>query len=324
MATPAMAAQDNDWETLETDNFVIEYQSGYEDDAQKIGRMGEQARTEILAEIPYDDPPTFDNPIHIRVYPEDQWNRDPYGQYWKTNRGSNRVVRIHVLAPSELEYADGDDVPDEYEQSLWHEYMHIVHWDTGTDHSGYGHWDRNPLWFTEGLSEYYVFQSPSVKDSFPSYTIREANKSIRSDEADFDKITQYEYGGGHLLSMYMVDTYGEDAVWRVLKSSEDFWPAVQSEFGVNKTEFVDGWNKWSEHHVEENNTGQEKQTQSSTPDSESIDTGNESTSEETESEGTESGETNSGETESETPGFGIGSGIAAFGVAGYILRRRHQ
>jgi PGF-CTERM protein len=315
-----MAAQDNDWETLETDNFVIEYQSGYEEDAQDIGRMGERARTEILAEIPYDDPPTFDNPIHIRVYPEEQWNRPASTQYWKTNRGSNRVVRIHLQAPSEAEYITMND----YERGLWHEYMNIVLWDTGTDHSGYGHWDRNPLWFPEGLSDYYVFQSPSVTDSFPSRSIREVNESIQSGETDFDEITQHEYAGGHLLSMYMVDEYGEDAVWRVLRSSEDFWPAVQSEFGVSKTEFVDGWNKWSERHVEENNTGQEKQTQSSTPDSESIDTSNESTSEETESEGTESGETNSGETESETPGFGIGSGIAAFGVAGYILRRRHQ
>jgi PGF-CTERM protein len=225
-----------------------------------------------------------------------------------------------VLAPSESEYADGDDVPiDKYERTLWHEYINIVFWDTGTDNAEYDYYDRNPLWFPEGLSDYYVFQTQTVKDSFPNYRIRVVNKSIRSDEADFDEVSQYEYGGGQLLVMYMVDAYGEDAVWRVLRSSEDFWPAVQSEFGVNKTEFVDGWHKWSERHVEENNTGQEKQTQSSTPDSESIDTSNESTSEET-----ESGETESEETESETPGFGIGSGITAFGVAGYILRRRHQ
>lgn len=314
MTTPAMAAQDNDWETLETDNFVTEYQSGYEDDAQDIGRMGERARTELLAEIPADGPPTLDNPIHIRVYPEDQWDEPPYSQYWYA-RGP---VRIHLLAPSESEYEGGEDVPiDVYERALWAEYANIILWDAGTEHTDYHYYDRNPSWLHEGLSDYYVFQSPSVNDSFPSYSIREVNKSIRNGETDFDEITQHKYGGGHLLSMYMVDTYGEDAVWRMHKSPEDFWPAVQSEFGVSKTEFVDGWNKWSERHVEENNTGQEKQTQSSTPDSESIDTGNESTSEETESEGTESGET-----ESETPGFGIGTGITAFGVAGYILRRR--
>lgn len=309
MATPVVAAQDSDWETLETDHFIIEYQSGYEEDAQQIGRMGEQARTELLAEMPVDGPPTLNNPVHIRVYPEDQWDDSPYAQYWHA-RGP---VRIHLLAPSESEYADGRDVPiDRYERTLWHEYLNIVLWDTGTEHGEYEHWERNPLWFIEGLSDYYVFQSPSVKDSFPGYTIREANKSIRSGETDFDEITQYEYGGGQLLSMYIVDTYGEDAVWRVLRSPEDFWPAVQSEFGVNKTEFVDGWHKWSERHVRTDDTAEQQQTQPSTTDSETVETDNQSTSENSEPE----------QTESETPGFGIGSGITAFGAAGYILRRR--
>lgn len=251
-----VAAQESDWRTLETEHFVVEYQSGYEDDARQIGRMTERARTELLAEMPGDVAPTLDEPIHIRVYPGDQWQRSEYTLYWE----DTDPVKIHVQSPSDADRVD----QNWYEHGLAHEYANIILWDVGQDNGEYNHWQRNPSWYPEGLSEYYVYRTDTVQDQFPGRGVEQMNESIRSGDADFNTVAESNYHGGHLLSMYMIGEYGEGAVWQILRDERSFWSAVESHAGVAKAEFANGWYAWSAERIGGDYSAEQQQSQGET------------------------------------------------------------
>ena len=252
-----VTAEQTDWETLETDHFVIEYQSGYKDDAERIGHMTETARAELLAEMPGDVAPTLDEPIHIRVYPGDKWQRSEYTLFWK----NTDPVRIHVQAPSDAERVG----TDWYEGGLAHEFANIILWDDARDHADYNYWQRNPGWYPEGISEYYVHRTPTVSDQFPGRGVQQMNESIRSGEADFSVVSESQYYGGHLLAMYMIDAYGEDAIWQVLRDDRKFYDSVEAHFGVTQNEFEREWYTWADEHIGGNYSA-EQQTQREAPD----------------------------------------------------------
>ena len=89
------------------------------------------------------------------------------------------------------------------------------------------------------------------------------NESIRNGEADFSVVSESQYYGGHLLAMYMIDAYGEDVVWQVLRSEDSFYAAVETHAGVTKAEFVNGWYDWSARHIGGNYSA-EQQTRGQT------------------------------------------------------------
>jgi hypothetical protein len=231
-----------EWREIETGTFVIEYKDGYKDDAAYVGDVSENAYAELQEAFPeHVSEPSFGEPIHIRVYPGDEWSRSDYALSWR----DTTPVRIHVKAPSDSEAGD-----DWYEHGLAHELGNMFLWDEAGRYDNYNYFERNPSWFPEGLTEYYVYNTPTVEDQFPPGGVADWNETIAAGDGEFAALEGDQYDGGHVLSMYLVDEYGEDAVWDLLRNDADNWDeAVMAELNVTQTEQERNWYQWAEEHI---------------------------------------------------------------------------
>jgi hypothetical protein len=241
---PVTAATEGEegWLEMETDTFVVEYKDGYEDDASYIGEVSENAYAELQETFPENvSEPRFENPIHIRVYPGDEWSRSDYALSWR----DTTPVRIHVLAHSDSEADD-----DWYEHGLAHELANMFLWNEAGRYENYNYFQRNPSWFPEGLTEYYIYNTPTVEDQFPPSGVENLNETIAAGEGDFSSLTSKQYDGGHILAMYLIDRYGEDAVWGLIRNDASSWgDAVEEELGVTQAGLERNWYQWAEEHT---------------------------------------------------------------------------
>lgn len=238
----ATTEDDEEWLEMKTDTFVIEYQDGYEDEAAYIGDVSENAYVELEEAFPEDvSEPTFEEEIHIRVYPGDMWEEPDYVLYWK----DGGPIRIHVQAASDS--VKGDDW---YEHGLAHEIGNMFLWDEAGQYDNYNYYQRNPSWFHQGLTEYYVYNTPTVEEQFPPWAIEDWNETITAGNGEFRSLADDVYHGGHLLSMYLVDEYGEDAVWDLIRNDAANWgEAVTAELDVTPTELETNWYRWAEENI---------------------------------------------------------------------------
>jgi len=238
----ATTEDEEEWLEMETDTFVVEYKDGYEDDASKVGDVGENAYAELQETFPeHVSEPSFEEPIHIRVYPGDMWSRSDYALNWK----DTTPIRIHLKAPSDSEADD-----DWYEHGLAHELANMFLWNEAGQYDNYNYFQRNPSWFPEGLTEYYVYNTPTVEDQFPPGGVENLNQTIAAGEGDFSTIANEQYDGGHILAIYLIDEYGEDAVWSLLRNDASSWDnAVEAELGVTQTQLEKNWYRWAEEHI---------------------------------------------------------------------------
>ena len=228
------------WLEMETETFVVEYKDGYEEDAAYVAEVSENAYTELLDTFP-EHVSELSFQTHIRVYPGDMWDVDDYTLYWK----DGDTIRIHVQAPSDSEVDDAW-----YDHALAHELGNQFLWDEAGQYDNYDYYDRNPSWFHQGLTEYYVYNTPTVEDQFPPWAVEDLNETIAAGEGDFSTIADHMYHGGHIVSMYLVDEYGEDAVWDLLRNDASSWgDAVEAELGVTLTELEKNWYHWAEEHI---------------------------------------------------------------------------
>ena len=154
VAIAPVSASEDDWETKTTDRFVLEYQPGYADDATYIGEVAENAYTELKETLPADvEDLDFAHPVHIRVYPGELWSQDDWTLYWV----DSEPVTINVQAE-----ADSEAGEDWYDSGLAHELANMFLWNEAGQYDVYPYYDRNPSWFHQGLSEYYIYQTPTV------------------------------------------------------------------------------------------------------------------------------------------------------------------
>lgn len=239
---PMVSAGEDGWETHETEHFVIEYQPGYEEDVEYIGGVAENAREELLETFPEDvSELDFDQPVHIRVYPGDMWSASDWALHWS----DSTPVTIHVQAESDSPAGD-----EWYEHALAHEQANMFLWNDAGQYDVYQYYTRNPSWFHQGLSEYYVYQTPTVNPQFPPSFIEDLNESIKAGAGTFATISDDMYHGGHLISIYMIDVYGEQAVWDVLRSPEQqFHKAVEDGLVVSLQTFEMEWHRWAEENI---------------------------------------------------------------------------
>lgn len=237
---PVTATTEDEWLEMETDTFVVEYKDGYEDDADYVGEVGENAYAELKETFPeYVSDLSFQT--HIRVYPGDMWDQPDHVLRWT----DGTTIRIHVQAPS-----DSTEDEDWYDHGLAHELGNQFLWDEAGQYDNYNYYQRNPSWFHQGLTEYYVYNTPTVEDQFPPWAVENLKETIEEGDGDFSTIADDMYHGGHILSMYLVDEYGEDAVWGLLRSEESSWgDAVEAELGVLQTELEGNWYRWAEENI---------------------------------------------------------------------------
>ncbi|MFB6185386.1 MAG: hypothetical protein ABEI86_00770, partial [Halobacteriaceae archaeon] len=123
-------------------------------------------------------------------------------------------------------------------------------WDVARDNTDYKFWSRNPGWFYEGLTEYYVYKTPSVADQFPAPELKKMNQTIREDRPNIQSVMDKRYHGGQILNMYLIDRYGEQAAWNIIRSDKKpFETAVSNTIGISYTEFKQNWYEWANKHV---------------------------------------------------------------------------
>lgn len=249
MGVAAEPVDDDDWNTYESDRYVVNYQDGYHDDAEHIASLAETARDQLQTELPaHVSDKDLDRPVQINLYTHNQWvdemNNSPYSLYWGTSSGE--PVTIHTQTPSDSERDDSW-----FEHGIAHEIGNQLIWndiqpDTETDL-----FSDLPRWAYEGLTEYYVYQTPLVEDRHPHWQVEEYKDDIRSGSLTYDELTEDVYHGGHLLMMYMVDYYGEEATWDVIRYDDPSWQsAVTAELNVTgQQEFERNWYRWAEDEI---------------------------------------------------------------------------
>lgn len=242
-AMPAVAATNN-WQTHSTENFNIYYKSGYTEDAEKVGNMAETARKQLLQSVPENVSLSLSNKISIYVYSDESWEESPYSLNWR----NTQPVKINLLAPSDSPVNEGW-----YQHGIAAELGNIVVWDVASDNTDYRFWSRNPGWFYEGLTEFYVYKTPSVADQFPAPELKKLNQSIREDHPSIQKIMDNRYFGGQILNMYLIDEYGEQAAWDIIRSDEkSFEEALSKSIGISYTKFKQNWYNWANKHINAN------------------------------------------------------------------------
>jgi hypothetical protein len=247
------AASDGSWQTMSTGKFLIEYKPDVRSDAENLSEWMPEIRSTIQSTLPdsVDTETTLEDPIHVRVHPVDEYDDSPCTVSWN----SYPVVRINVPALSESRsrikerciQPSGESVGEWYEKALAHEYLNIVLWDYGTGGTSYDYYGRNPSWFPEGITEYYVYRSTGYDRPID---IDRLNETIREGKGYFDPIAADRYNGGHLLAMYLFDKYDPAAVWSILKDDADtFATALNRSLDVSYPEFKRRWVAWADENI---------------------------------------------------------------------------
>ncbi|WP_158059017.1 hypothetical protein [Halorussus halophilus] len=227
--------------SVSDDHFVVKYADGYEASAQETLNMLQDIRTELQAETPVDT--TIDEKIIVRIHPIDEWEDSRYSLHWHT-----APKRINLIAPSDWETVE---YVDEYyiKKNLAHEYANIMLYEYVERHGDRYH-TRYPSWFGEGLSEYYAYHNVS-EDIQRNYDpgVEKFEQKVEDGAGYFSVLTQDQYAGGHLLMHYVMNEYGEEAVFEMLSSTGEFEEVVQSELGVSYEVFKKRWLLWAETNI---------------------------------------------------------------------------
>jgi len=240
---PAVTVADDssDWQTVETENFVFKYKSGYSEDVEQVRDILQTGRQQLLNLVERSMAPSLDEKIRVTLHPGAEWTEGGGTLYWR----SSDPVQIHLETPS-----DSGASTDWLEHGLLHEYANIILWDYGIDSADYQYWSRNPSWFAEGISEYLVYRTPLVQDQFPPSEVQAMNETIRNGGGYFDVVAESQYHGGHLLAMYMFEEYSDERIWDVFASDTDhFYRALGKSLDTEYIEFKRGWLTWAEENV---------------------------------------------------------------------------
>lgn len=228
--------------SMSDDHFVVKYDDGYEASAETTLKHLQEIRTELQAATPVDT--TMSGKITVRIHPIDEWEDSRYSLHWHNNPN-----RINLIAPSDwrtVEHIDKYYV----KKNLAHEYANILLYEHVESHSG-DYWNRYPSWFGEGLSEYYAYHNVSG-DVEANYDpgVNEFERKVREGSGYFAVLAEDRYSGGHLLMHYVMDEYGDEAVFQMLRSDAGTFDAiVESELGMSYDVFKKRWLLWAETNI---------------------------------------------------------------------------
>ncbi|WP_336328803.1 PKD domain-containing protein [Halovenus sp. HT40] len=138
----------------------------------------------------------------------------------------------------------------EWREVLAHEYMNIVL--NSHSESNTGQWPRSPLWFREGLSDYFVYQETAeeiTEQRFPTRFIENRYEEIRNGLGYFEIMIQNNYSGGYLICDYTIDEFGMQPLFNIIAKNGDWESDVENELGVGYDEWRRGWLEWAEENI---------------------------------------------------------------------------
>ncbi len=216
------------WKKIKSGKFHVYYEKKSE--GQDVLEIAKESYPDISSELSFEPPGKIkiyvfhDRPSFLKTSPSEQ-----AGGYTYPFKNE-----IFVLATRES-----------LRTTLRHEISHIVFIRSVPDAS------QIPFWFIEGLAYYQsrpgasVLNTESVvtKKDLPS--IAELSNERPSTEDDESKVA----AEGYLAIKYIVDTYGEmrlHKLVRQLQDGEDFSQSVERSLGVTEKELEYGWRNYVE------------------------------------------------------------------------------
>ena len=229
---------DFDWQVLKTDNFDVYFYPEEEEIALVAAKMAEESydfHTEKFNHV-------IDKKIPLIIYSSPAY-------FFETNvtpfllpegvAGFTEYFKERVVVHYHGSYEDLDNL-------IRHELTHVFQMNKIT-YVSKAHRKRNPprspLWFTEGLAEYWSEGWSPQADMVVSDMV------ISGNIISFDRLytisgTYFMYKVGQSIVKFMAETYGDDKLTLLLENwwKEPSFPLiVKSTFGVSLAEIGKAW-----------------------------------------------------------------------------------
>ncbi|EEG76949.1 peptidase MA family metallohydrolase [Dethiobacter alkaliphilus] len=229
------------WPALETEYFQLRYSPEDEDIAAWLGSEADAAVKQVAAILPHQ---SGTKRPWLVVVPDQETFQEVFG--WSDGTGALGVYladTVKILTPRAWDWVGEEERLEQFVQKgpLVHEYTHFV-----LDLRTRGNYTR---WFSEGLSQIVEYQ-------VLGYEWLEAGSSLANtlyslDELDkgFDELPNQALAYRQGLSMvtYMEHLKGVDGLNRfidVLGEQTPFYQALKQVYGLDREEFINGWQKW--------------------------------------------------------------------------------
>ncbi|WP_232686547.1 PGF-CTERM sorting domain-containing protein [Halobacterium zhouii] len=244
VATPVAAGANSqsdstNWQTLESEHFLIKYQSGYQADAERTLQYMRFARNHTLDVFDT----RLENKVEVYVHPWDEYSRSKWAVYTETQQaddGNGLDADVHLMAPSERPSPTQEERRRFFRHGMTHEYAQ-THMYYGMLQNG--NWVSMPSWLNQGIPEYVAMYHTTDDIQNSQFEQTEVvREMITQDSGYLMSISQEPYKSGPLVVKYIVDEYGWDAVMGVLRTEHsNALLAFESNLGVSVREFQDRW-----------------------------------------------------------------------------------
>lgn len=234
-----------DWQLLKTEHFDIYFPAGYNHLAEKTKKYAEEANIHLSRRLNH----RLSMVTPIFVYPS-------HGHFQSTNiipfaidegtGGFTERIKRRVVVP----YLGSGD---EFRHVVVHELVHAFQYDillgqTMGSTFSFVSAGQPPLWFVEGMAEYFSLGWDSSADM----QMRDA--ALTDTLPTLEMMNEYRvqtgfifYKGGQSVMQYIAETYGENKLGEMLRDLRDLRgidDAVKTNLGVSFEEFDVGWRRW--------------------------------------------------------------------------------
>lgn len=230
----AFVAGETRWKTAgfleeDTEHFQIKYMAVDGDYVENIGQTAEDAYVKVTQLFGYEP----ERKTTIIIYPDSAslarsfgWDKDEkaMGVYW--------AGTIRLLSPQQWinSNANWEEI-FAGEGPVYHEFAHLM-----VDDITRGNYSR---WFTEGIAQYvekkitgFEFQDPMPNKYAGYYTFDRLEKNFN----ELDQ--QVAYRESLQIIEFMVDNYGEECLWMILKCLGE---GNSMDYAINRSSGIEYW-----------------------------------------------------------------------------------
>lgn len=224
---------------LQKGKFKVVYPDGYRQDGETMMTWISESLNLLSQFIP-EAMSLIDGFITVRLHTTD--NLEPGWAHADISSST-----IHFPIPSMAEEVDPYYSKTYHIGNIAHEFSHILFNRYRQLASGYG-WESEaggaPLWFTEGLGEYFRILVIGEKAFEENYRRRYDRELSNLRKHGLNQIRDV-YAAGAWALRFMDDQFGLPVIIDILKSPEQtFWDAVKMETELGKDEFEQQFRNW--------------------------------------------------------------------------------
>lgn len=231
-----------DMQTISSQNFMVRYTAGNEEDAKLVLSTAEKFYGPIAKKYAY----STGGKIPVIVYPSrEELNRN-FG--WPASESAMGVYWtgvIRVLTPS-LWVTEQD--PLQYQDTfiksgpMAHEFTHLV-----VDYLTAGNYTR---WFTEGMAQYEEYKLTGFEFDTIEALMNQPLYQLAEMDSYFDNLPNQPlaYRQSYLAVRYIAEEYDEDylkAIMVSLRQGNKTEKAISSVLGIEFKEFETNYQQWS-------------------------------------------------------------------------------